>query len=171
MLDKKSCPNIRLKIKKNCLTNKLFCLEKKLKQFAWQKSFSLIVIKITVFIIVIKITVFFIINTNNQELIHHIHCFRCIFYHQSKTKKSCLFHRFLFYDLYFESYSSNVSNISYSTKHHYIRYDLLSQQHFYSHLLLFCVHYYHLPNMTTSLKLFNPTNSSIATPAWVVTIM
>ena len=44
--------------------------------------------------------------------------------------------------IYSESYLSNdVSNISYSTKHLYIRYDLLLRQHFYSHLLLFYVDY------------------------------
>ena len=79
-----------------CLTKTLSWLEKKLKQFAWKKSF---------FLIVIKITVFIAINSNNQELTHLIHCFRCILYHQSKTKKSCLFHKFVFYDFYFESYS------------------------------------------------------------------
>ena len=45
---------------------------------------------------------FFIINSNNQELIHHIHCFGCIFCHQSKTKKFWRFRKFLFYDVYFE---------------------------------------------------------------------
>ena len=39
------------------------------------------------FLIVIKITVFFIINFGNQELIYHINCFECIFYHQRKTRK------------------------------------------------------------------------------------
>ena len=39
MLDKKAVP-IRLKIKTICLTKNLFWLEKKLKQYAWQKSFS-----------------------------------------------------------------------------------------------------------------------------------
>ena len=96
---------------------------------------------------------FFIINSNNQELIHHIHCFGCIFYHQSKKKKSCCFHKFLFYDLYFESYSSNASNISYSTKHLYIHYDLLLLQYFCLHTMLFYAHCYHLPNMNTSLVL------------------
>ena len=56
-----------------------------------------------------------ITNFVNQELIHHIQCFGCILYHQSKTKKS-LFLKFLFNDLYFESFSSNVSNTFYSTK-------------------------------------------------------
>ena len=54
-----------------------------------------------------------IINSNNQKLIYHIHCFRWISYHQSKTRKSCWFHKFLFYDFYFEPYSLNVSNIFY----------------------------------------------------------
>ena len=100
-------------------------------------------------------------NSGNQELIHHIHYFGCIFYHQSKTKKSSLFRRFLFYNLYFESYSLNVSNISYSTKYLYIRYVLLLQQCFYSHLLLFYAHYYYVPNMNRSLALVK--NSSIPT--------
>ena len=102
-------------------------------------------------------------NSGNQELIHHIHYFGCTFYNQSKTKKSCLFHRFLFHDLYFESYSLNVSNISYSTKYLYIRYVLLLQQYFYSHLLLFYAHYYYVPNMKRSLALVK--NSSIPTQA------
>ena len=75
---------------------------------------------------------FFMINSNNQEPIHHIHCFWCIFYHQSKTNKFCWFNKFLFYDLYVESYSSNVCNIFLLNKTSL--YSL--QQHFYSHLLL-----------------------------------
>ena len=107
---------------------------------------------------------FFIINSNNQELIHHIHCFGCIFYHQSKTKKSCCFHKFLFYDLYFESYSLDASNISDSTKHLYICYGLLLQQHFCLRPLLFL----YLLSSSTKYEYifgFNPTNSSIGTPA------
>ena len=95
----------------------------------------------------------FIINSNNQDLIHHIHCFGSIFYHQSKTKKNCWFHKSLFYDLYFESCSSNVSNISYSTKHLYTHYDLLLQQHFCFCLRPFNAHYYHLPKTNASLAL------------------
>ena len=55
----------------------------------------------------------FIIKSNNQELIHHAHYFVCIFYNQIKTKKFCWFHKFVFFDRYFESYSLNVSNIFY----------------------------------------------------------
>ena len=63
----------------------------------------------------------------------------------------CWFHMFLFYDLSFEFHSLNALNIYCSTIHLYIHYDLLLQQHFYSHLLLFYVHYCRLPKMNTSL--------------------
>ena len=79
------------------------------------------------------------INSSNQELIHYIYCFGCTFCNQCKTMKFCWFHMLLFYDLYIEFYSSNVSNISYSTKHLYIHYDLLSQQHFYELLSLWLI--------------------------------
>ena len=92
---------------------------------------------------VIKITLFYIINSDNQRLIHHIHYFRCIFYHQSMIKKFCWIPRFLFYDLYFWFCLSNFSNFSYSRKHLCIHHDLL-QEHFYLHPLLFYVHHYHL---------------------------
>ena len=98
------------------LRKKLFRLEKKLKQFPRQKSFLLIVIKITGFLR----WLIFIVNSNNQGLIHHNNCFECTFYHQSKTRKSCLFHRFLFYDLYLKL---NVSKKFYWTKHFYSCYD------------------------------------------------
>ena len=103
--------------------------------------------------------VFFIINYNKQELIYHIHCFEYIFYHQSMTKESCWFHKFLFYDLYFESYALNVSNISYSTKHLYIYYDLF----LFTPFVFLC-------SLLSSTKYeyifgFNPTNSSIGAPA------
>ena len=93
---------------------------------------------------------FVIVNSNNQELIHHIHCLGYAFYHHSKTKKFCLFHKFLFYDFYFECFLSNASNISYSTKHLWIHYYLF--YYFYSHLWLFYSHYYHLlkTNASTS---------------------
>ena len=58
---------------------------------------------------------------------------------------------FLFYDLSFEFHSLNVLNIYCSTIHLYIHYDLLLQQHFYSQLLLFYVHYCRLPKLNTSL--------------------
>ena len=94
---------------------------------------------------------------------HHNNCFRCIFYHQSMTKKSCWYHKFLFFDLYFESYSSNGSNTSHSAKRFCIHYDLLLQQHFCLRPLPFYVLYYYLPNMNTSLalidKFFNSNNS------------
>ena len=69
-------------------------------------------------------------NSNNQQQIHHIHCFRCISCHQSKTKKSCWLYNFLFYDFYFKSYSLNVSNISYSKRHLCTHYDVLWLQQF-----------------------------------------
>ena len=109
------------------------------------------------FLIVIKVTVFLSLT------IHHIHYFECIFFHQSKSKKSCLFHKLLFYELYFKSYLSNATNIFYSRKHLCIRYDLLSQQHFYSQFFAF------LSSLLSFTKYeyifgFNPTNSSITTP-------
>ena len=79
------------------------------------------------------------INSSNQELIHYIYCFGCTFCHQCKTMKFCWFPMLLFYDLYIEFYWSNVSNISYSTKHLYIHYDLLLQQHFYELLSLWLI--------------------------------
>ena len=104
------------------------------------------VIKTTVFFNSYSDKRFFITNSGKQELIHHIHCCGCIFYHQIKTNKLCLFHRFLFYDLHLETYLMNVSNISYLTRDLFIPYDFLLQQYFYSHLLHFYAHYYHLPN-------------------------
>ena len=86
-------------------------------------------------------------------MIQHIHCFGCMFYHQSKIKKSCWFHKTLCYDLYFESDPLNVSNISYLTKHLYIHYDLLSQRHFCLGPLPFYAHYFCQPNTITSLAL------------------
>ena len=82
-----------------------------------------------------KDTSLFIVNSDNQELIHHIHCLGYAFYHQSKTKKYREFHKFLFSGLFFESYSSNVWNIYCSTKLLFIHYGLFLQQHFYSHSL------------------------------------
>ena len=76
--------------------------------------------------------------------------------------KICLFHKFLFYNLYFESYTLNASDICYSTKHLYIDYDLLSQQHFYSHPLVVYTRY--CPDDEYIFD-FNPTNSSIAAQA------
>ena len=70
---------------------------------------------------------FLIINSNNQDLIHHIHCLGYVFYHQSKTKKFCWFPKFLFYDLYFEFYSLNAPNMSYSTKRLCIHYAIKNE--------------------------------------------
>ena len=83
-------------------------------------------------------------NSNNQDLIHHIHCSRYIFSSN---------HRFLFYEFYFGFYSLNSSNIHYSTKRPSIHYDLFLQQRFYSHPLLFYAHYYHLPKSNTSFAI------------------
>ena len=108
---------------------------------------------------------FLIINSNNQELIHHIHCLRYKFYHQSNTKKFCWFYKFVFYYLYFFLFIECHSfNISYSTKHLCISYDLLLQEHFHSHLLTF------LCSLLSSNKKehifdFNLTNSFITMPA------
>ena len=99
------------------------------------------------------------INFDNQELIHHIHCVGYILCHQSKTMKFCWFDKFLFYSLYFKLYSLNVSNIYYSTMHLYICYNLLLQQHFYSRLLLFYVHYW-IDLWLQSEKFFNCNASS-----------
>ena len=68
------------------------------------------------------------------------------------------------YDFYFGFYLSNVSNIYYSTKHFYIQYELLLQQNFYWHPLLFFAHYYQ-PLKRVKLFGFNPKNSLIATSA------
>ena len=52
-----------------CLIKKLFWLEKKLIHYAWQKkNFSEELLR-----------QLFLINSNNQELIHHIHCFGRIY--------------------------------------------------------------------------------------------
>ena len=114
------------------------------------------------FWILIKITVFFISNSNNQELIHHIHCLQYTF-HQSMVKKLFSFHRFLFYGFYFGFYSSNDSIVNDSAKHHCIHYGLLSQQYFHSYPLLFL---FSPPSYTKNEYIFgfNPTNSSIAIP-------
>ena len=65
------------------------------------------------FLIVIKLT-FFLINSGNQELIHHIQCFGYMFCHPNDN----------------EFYSLSVSNIFYSTIHLYIRYDFTQSQYF-----------------------------------------
>ena len=65
--------------------------------------------------------------------------------------------------LFYEFYPLNALNIYYSSKHLYIRYNLLLQQHFYSHLLLFYVYY--LPSTKSKyIVAFNLTNSLTATP-------
>ena len=78
-----------------------------------------------------------------------------LFWLQKKLKQICLTKKLFwlekklkqlagsFYDLYLP-HSSNVSNISYSTKHLYICYDLLMQKHLYSQLLPFYAHYCHV---------------------------
>ena len=63
-------------------------------------------------------------NSNDEEVIHHIHCFRYIFFLQIKTM-------LVLFDFYSESYLSNVLNSFYSTKHLYIHFGLLPQQHIY----------------------------------------
>ena len=86
---------------------------------------------------IVKITVYFIINSDKQALIIHIHCFGYVFYHQNMIKKFCWFHRFLFCDLYFGFYRSNISNIYHSTKHLCVHYELLLQQHFIHTFFIF----------------------------------
>ena len=140
------------------LEKKAALAREKAKTICLTKRICWIVIKIWVFYLYFYY-VFFIINYNKQELIYHIHCFEYIFYHQSMTKESCWFHKFLFYDLYFESYALNVSNISYSTKHLYIYYDLF----LFTPFVFLC-------SLLSSAKYeyifgFNPTNSSIGAPA------
>ena len=66
------------------------------------------------------------------------------------------------YGLYFELDSLSVLYIYCSTKRLYIHYDLLLQQHFYSRLLLFYVHYVH---KTECILGFNSINYLIVTPA------
>ena len=134
-----------------CHTNATFMLH--LPFFKYFVFFKFILLDKKDFLNSYKDNCLFIITSNNQELIHHIHCFGCIFYHQSKTKKSCWYYKFLSYNLSFESYSLNVSIISYSRKHLYVRYDLFLLQHFCLCPLPFYSHYYHLPNTGTSLVL------------------
>ena len=92
------------------------------------------------------------ISSNIQELIRHFYCFEYIFFYQNKAIKFCWFRMFLFHDLYFKSYSLNVSDIYYSTIHLYIHYELLWQQHLFSRHLLFFAHYF-LLRMNTVLAL------------------
>ena len=61
-----------------------------------------------------------IINSKNQELIYDIHCLEYKFVIKARQIHFVDFTGSLFYDLYFEFYSSNVSNIFYSIKHHCI---------------------------------------------------
>ena len=145
------------------MKKKLSSLERKLKQYFCSLRIFFFCLTKKLSWIVIKITIYFIININNQELIHHIHCFEYVFSHQSKTIQFFWFHKFLFYDLNFEFNSSNASNIFHSTKHLYIQYDLLSQQHFYLHHLLFLCS---LLSSTSTKYIFsfNPTIFLIATP-------
>ena len=119
------------------LTKKLLWLEKKLKTICFTKKFFLIVT--------------------------YIHCFECIFYHQIKTKKSFSFHRFLSYDRFlFESCLSNVQqniNKTYFSSLWLIVWKtfLVAPFAVLCSLLSFTKYKY--------LFGFNPTNSSIATPA------
>ena len=123
-----------------CLTKKAILIRLKIKTICLTRNLFWIVIKITVFII-----------NSAKSITNSVHCFGYIFYHQSKTKKSCWFHKFLSYDLYFESYSLNVSSISYSTKYIYVHYDLLLLKHFCLCPLPFYAQFNHVLNTNTSL--------------------
>ena len=70
-----------------CLAKKLLWLEEN-ENMLDKKAFSKIAILIT------KIA-FFIINSDNQEFIHHAHYFEYIFCHQNKAMKFCWFNIFL----------------------------------------------------------------------------
>ena len=75
--------------------------------------------------------------------------------------KFCWFHKFLFYDLYFEFHSLNVLNIYYSTNIFIFVMNISLQQHFYSHLFIFLCS---LLSCTKSKYIsgFNSTSSSTA---------
>ena len=112
-------------------------------------------------IIVKQKSCFLIINATNEELIHRIHCLENIFYQWIMIKKFWWFHKFLFYDSYFESYSLNVLKVSYLIKHICIHHRLLLQHHFHTWSFTF------LCSLHTKSKYifgFNPTNSLIAKP-------
>ena len=101
-----------------------------------------------------------IINSYNQDPVHHIHCLGCIFYHQSMIKKFW-FRWFLFYDFYSEFCSLNASKIYDSAKHPFIHYDVLLQQHFHSHPFLFLLTLLYIKN--ECIFEFNPISSLIPT--------
>ena len=138
---------IRLKIKTICSRKKLPWLERKVKQFAWQKGFANSYEDL-VFIICIFIMFFFIINSNKQELIYHIHCFEYIFYHQSMTKNlvdfisSCSM-----------IFTLNPMHWTSQTFHIQQNIFIFIMTYFCLHLLFFYAHCYHLPNTNTSLAL------------------
>ena len=117
MLDKKAVLT-REKIKKICLTKKLFR-------------------------VVIKITVF-IINSNNQEQVHHIHCFEYI---------------------NLVNFISSYTMTFVLSPIHQMSQTFLIQQNIFIFILTYCrnnifvylclpyCHHYYLPNMRTSLAL------------------
>ena len=101
---------------------------------------------------IIKTTIFFLRNSGSQGLIHHIDCFGYIFCLQSKKRKFCWFHMFLFYGLYFELYKS-VLCIYYSTIHFYIYKGYCWNKMFIQAFcfLIFYIHYCCLLSMNTFL--------------------
>ena len=87
-----------------------------------------------------------------------MHCLGYMFYH-----RDCWFHRFQFCDSCFGFCSSNTSNVFDWTKHLWIHYDLLLQQHFIHTFVFLC-------SLLSSIKnqcifVFKPKNTSIATLA------
>ena len=110
------------------------------------------------------INFFFIINYNNQKQID-IHYVGCTFCCLIKPIKFCYFCKFLFYDLLFEFSALNGSNIYYSTIRLFIRYDLLSQEHFSSLLFALFIVSELLSIKSEYIFGFNPTNSLIAISA------
>ena len=101
---------------------------------------------------------FLIINFNNQELIHRIHCFRYVFYLQNKTKKSCWFVD----DLYVEFFSSSDPNICYSTEHLCIHHDYCCNSIFITPFSFLCSLLY--SNKNEYIFGFNPVSFLITTP-------
>ena len=85
------------------------------------------------------------------------------FCYQSKTKKVCLFGKFLFYGLYFYFYSSNVSDISYSIKYLCIHQGLLLQHNLYSQTFSF-LWLLLLSTKNEYIFGFNPKSSLIPMP-------
>ena len=117
------------------------------------------------------------INSNNQELIHHIHCFGCMFYHQSKTKNSCWFQKFLLYGLilYLPIICSYIWSLLWILFIEYLKCFLFIETSLYSLWLIVATTFYSplfvfLYSLLSSTKYkhifgFNPKNSPIATPA------